>query len=369
MLMHSLLVMGGDYPKPGYYGQARPVYDLDTIQALQLMHDVENGYYPDHQQEKKHEQLPSPILFKGCVVSPFKTTEAEQVWQYAKLLHKVRAGADFIITQLGYDKRKFTELMTFLRQNDIDLPVLANVFIPSLLVTRAMATGRIPGVLVADELVTRMEHEAAAGDTKARLNRAAAMIVCLKELGFQGVHLGGNCLDFEDIQHVLDRVEQMEGATELSDPDCDFPIKDTWYYYKTEQNSAGKPSLTPLIPGARPGAAKVHELSHHLLFSEQTLTGRLFGKFCLFCDRGRNRTKILRFVERIIKRLLFNCRMCGDCTLARSSYLSPSPVAQNSLSTAPAAAAGKDTARFSLNVAASGYGCTSDSIRILQSKY
>lgn len=323
MLMHSLLVMGGDYPKPGYYGQARPVYDLDTIQALQLMHDVENGYYPDHQQEKKHEQLPSPILFKGCVVSPFKTTEAEQVWQYAKLLHKVRAGADFIITQLGYDKRKFTELMTFLRQNDIDLPVLANVFIPSLLVTRAMATGRIPGVLVADELVTRMEHEAAAGDTKARLNRAAAMIVCLKELGFQGVHLGGNCLDFEDIQHVLDRVEQMEGATELSDPDCDFPIKDTWYYYKTEQNSAGKPSLTPLIPGARPGAAKVHELSHHLLFSEQTLTGRLFGKFCLFCDRGRNRTKILRFVERIIKRLLFNCRMCGDCTLAKSSYLCP----------------------------------------------
>ena len=148
MLMHSLLVMGGDFPRPGYYGQAKPVYDLDTIQALQLMQDMENGNYPDHQSERKNQdQLPPPILFKGCVVSPFKTTEAEQVWQYAKLLHKVRAGADFIITQLGYDKRKFTELMTFLKLNDINLPVLGNVFIPTLPVARALATGRIPGVL------------------------------------------------------------------------------------------------------------------------------------------------------------------------------------------------------------------------------
>jgi methylenetetrahydrofolate reductase (NADPH) len=323
MLMHSLLVMGGDFPRPGYYGQAKPVYDLDTIQALQLMQDMENGCYPDHQSEKKQDPLPPHILFKGCVVSPFKTTEAEQVWQYAKLLHKVRAGADFIITQLGYDIRKFTELMTFLKLNDIDLPVLGNVFIPSLPVARALATGRIPGVLLAEGLVTKMEREAAAGDTRARLNRAASMIVCLKKLGFQGVHIGGNCLNFEDIKHVLDRVEQMEGTTELSDPDCDFPIKDCWYYFKSDQSSADKPSLSPLILGSRPGAAKVHALSHHLLFSEQTLTGRLFGRFCLFCARGKCRTKMLRAVERFIKRLLFNCRMCGDCTLARSAYLCP----------------------------------------------
>lgn len=323
LLMHSLLIMGGDFPKPGYYGQAKPVYDLDTTQALQLMQDMENGYYPEYQSEKKQDQLPPPTLFKGCVVSPFKTTEAEQVWQYAKLLHKVRAGADFIITQLGFDIRKFTELMTFLKLNDIDLPVLANVFIPSLPVARAMTTGRIPGVLIADEFVARMENEAAAEDTRARLNRAAAMIICLKKLGFMGVHLGGNCLDFEDIEHVLNRVEQMEGAIELSDPDCDSPIKDCWYFFQSKQNNTDRPSLTPLTPGSRAGAAKMHELSHHLLFSDRMLTGRLFGKFCLFCAEGKYRTKILRAVERFIKRLLFNCRMCGDCTLAKSAYLCP----------------------------------------------
>jgi methylenetetrahydrofolate reductase (NADPH) len=323
LLMHSLLVMGGDFPKPGYYGQARPVYDLDTMQALQLMQDMENGCYPDHQSKKEQDQFPPPTLFKGCVVSPFKTTEAEQVWQYAKLLQKVQAGADFIITQLGYDMRKFTELRTFLKQNNINLPVLGNVFIPSLPVARALATGSIPGVLFANKLVAKMEIEAAAGDTRARLDRAASMIVCLKKLGLQGVHLGGNNLSFEDIEHVLDRVEQMEGITELSDLDCDYPIKDRWYFFTSEQNGAGKVKMTPLKPGTRPGTARIHELTHHLLFSEQTFTGRLFGRFCLFCARGKYPTKTLRAVERFIKRILFNCRMCGDCTLARSAYLCP----------------------------------------------
>ncbi len=325
LLMHSLLVMGGDFPRPGYYGQARPVYDLDTMQALQLMTDMENGFYPDHQTQKRQGQPSPPVLFKGCVVSPFKTTEAEQVWQYVKLLYKVRAGADFIITQLGFDIRKFRELRSFLKLNDINLPVLGNVFIPTLPVARALATGRIPGVLLADELVAKMEQEAAAGDTRARLNRAASMIVCLKKLGFNGVHLGGNCLDFEDIKHVLDKVEQLEGVTELSDPDCDFPIKECWYFFRSAQSDANKEKLnmTPLKPGKRPGTARIHALTHYLLFSEKTVTGRLFGQFCLFCAGGKYRTRMLRSVERFIKRLLFNCRMCGDCTLARSAYLCP----------------------------------------------
>ncbi len=320
--MHSLLVLGGDFPKSGYYGQAKAVFDLDTIQTLQLMQNMENGDYRSRA-KKEQDAPPPPALFKGCVVSPFKTCEAEQVWQYAKLLHKVRAGADFIITQLGFDMRKLSELMTFLEQEDINLPVLANVFIPSLPVARAMATGKVPGVLLAEELVTKMEREAATGDAQARLNRAAAMIVRVKELGYQGVHIGGNGLAFEDLKHVMDRIEQMEGEPELPAPDYDFPIKNSWYFYMPDQNETDRPSLTPLAPGSRPGSKKVHALTHDLLFSKQTLTGRLFAGFCLFCARRKYRTSVLRAVEKFIKRLLFNCRMCGDCTLAHSAYLCP----------------------------------------------
>ncbi len=320
--MHSLLVLGGDFPRPGYYGQAKPVFDLDTIQTLQLMHDLEQGSY-HRKSRKRSNELPPPALFKGCVVSPFKTSEAEQVWQYAKLLHKVRAGADFIITQLGFDLDKFSELMTFLRQHDIKLPVLANVFIPSLPVARAMATGRVPGILLADELLAAIEAEEASGDKESRLRRAAAMIVKVKALGCRGVHLGGNNLNFEDLRSVLDRVEQQEKDTAVSAAACHYPVAGSWYLYPHTQTTAESPQPVPLHPGTRQGSAGIHGLSHDLLFSKKTVSGRAFGSFCRFCARGRYRTIFLYTVERCIKRLLFNCRMCGDCTLENSAYLCP----------------------------------------------
>ncbi|WP_417911275.1 methylenetetrahydrofolate reductase C-terminal domain-containing protein [Candidatus Electronema sp. PJ] len=314
--LRSLLVMGGDFPKPGYYGQARPVFDLDSTQTLQLMQEMATGLHPGCILSQKRPYL---RLFKGCVVSPFKATEAEQVWQYANLLRKVRAGADFIVSQLGFDVRKFAELITLLRRERINLPVLANVFIPSLGTARAMAAGKVPGVLLSQELLARMEQEAAAGDNHARLDRAAAMIVRLKRYGCQGVHLGGSNLRFEEVSYVLDRYAQWDQETELPDLVCDFPLQKTWYFYRKEQ---GLSQETLLKPGLRRAATKFPSLSHQLLFS-QSLSSRLFGRFCLFCSQGKRRTTVLILLERAIKRLLFNCRMCGDCTLSRSAFLCP----------------------------------------------
>jgi methylenetetrahydrofolate reductase (NADPH) len=54
-------------------------------------------------------------FFAGCAVSPFKQTEGECFAQYAKLCRKAAAGARFIITQLGYDARKFQELVRIMK--------------------------------------------------------------------------------------------------------------------------------------------------------------------------------------------------------------------------------------------------------------
>lgn len=312
--LRSLLVMGGDFPVPGYYGQARPVFDLDTIQTLQLLQNMEAGRHPGG-----GEGMPRLRLLKGCVVSPFKATEAEQVWQYANLLRKVRAGADFIVSQLGFDLSKFEELMTLLRRENISLPVLANVFIPSLPTARAMAAGKVPGVLLSEELLARMEQEAAKGDRRARLDRAAAMSVRLKRCGCQGVHLGGGGLRFEEVSYVLDRFEQWDNEAAQPDVLCDFPLKNTWHFYR---QAAGGREETPLKLGLRAARARFPAFSQYLLF-RQPQTSRLFGRLCLFCAQGKRRAAALTFAEQCIKRLLFTCRMCGDCTLSRSAFLCP----------------------------------------------
>ena len=35
--LHNLLVIAGDYPKEGYCGYPKPVFDLDTIHVLDML--------------------------------------------------------------------------------------------------------------------------------------------------------------------------------------------------------------------------------------------------------------------------------------------------------------------------------------------
>ena len=322
--LRSLLVMGGDFPNPGYYGQGKPVYDLDTIQVLQLLKDMENGRYPDHRSGKN--QYPTPKILKGCVVSPFKATQAEQIWQYVKLLHKIRAGADFVVTQVGFDIRKFKELTAFLDTQGIKIPLLANVFLPALPLARILATGKVSGILFPHELLQCMEAENIAGADHARFDRAALLISHLKRCGYQGVHLGGTKLLFQDIAYVLDRVEELDklGKEELSDTvEYDFPVSGTWYYFQDVEKGKGKNIPQDLAPGMAPGMVWLHRLGHSFLFTDQYITGRLFARFCLFCMQKKYRHTVLVWLEKVIKRQVYNCQMCGDCSLSCSTFLCP----------------------------------------------
>jgi len=307
---HNLLVLGGDFPKPTYHGQARPVFDLDTIQTISLVHDLVREY-----------SLASPFHC-GCVVSPFKMTEAEQVWQYAKLMKKIRAGAGFLITQVGFVLEKYEELIRFLDQVTSQhapdakcikkIPVLANVFVPSPGVARFMARGGVPGVVLPGQLAEQMAGE----DREKRLLRAARMTAALRTMGYDGVHLGGNNLSFADVAFILDQAEAMFAKGDIT-PDADLTSHRLWHLY---DNSGARKKLRP---GTRPGLFPIHNLVHWLLFSKKTLFSRALGGFCRFCDRYRISSRLFTLFERIIKEVLFDCRMCGDCTLPEARYLCP----------------------------------------------
>ncbi len=309
---HNLLILGGDFPKATYYGQAKPVYDLDSIQTIQLIERMKAGQYRHVPEDNS---LDRPFSFHcGCVVSPFKMTEAEQVWQYAKLLKKIRAGAAFIITQVGYDLNKYEELIRFLNDQQIRIPVLANVFIPSPAVAKFMARGGVPGILLPPALANLMQNE----KKKDRLLRAAGMAATLRRLGFAGIHLGGNGLDFSDVACVLDQAEELYEKDTTAPNTIHFPLAQNWSFYRTKIGHQNQ-----LRPGRRPGTRPLHHLAHSLLFSETNPLSRLFAAFCRFCDRHTISRRLLTFPERLIKEILFNCRMCGDCTLSESTYLCP----------------------------------------------
>jgi methylenetetrahydrofolate reductase (NADPH) len=88
--VESLLIVSGDFVSLGDHPQAKPVYDLDSVQALQLARLLSQG-----RDMAGHDLNGAPTLVLGAALSP----QAEPLGaQLLKLRKKMRAGADFIMT-------------------------------------------------------------------------------------------------------------------------------------------------------------------------------------------------------------------------------------------------------------------------------
>ncbi len=81
--VRNLLVMTGDYPKGGFAGQAKPVFDLDPTMVLDLVTAMNRGL--EVPGAKGPTRLAPAHFVAGAACSPFKAVEAEQMGQYYKL--------------------------------------------------------------------------------------------------------------------------------------------------------------------------------------------------------------------------------------------------------------------------------------------
>jgi methylenetetrahydrofolate reductase (NADPH) len=321
----NLLVLSGDFPRYGFHGQAMPVFDLDSPQLLALIHRLHQTLPLEKEAPGGVMPLPSMDFLAGCVVSPFKVTEGEQVFQYAKLLAKVAAGAHFIISQLGFDISKYQELLSFCRQHELTQPLLASVFIPSLKVAEIMGRGQVPGIIFPQSLVQLMRHEAVSKDRgeEARLLRGAKMVALLKHMGYAGIHLGGNNLDFSKIAFLLDQAESFAlcGNWQEIRQEIDFPSPATWYLFPEKQQT--EPHQTHHAPHSPSVAFRINQQIHDSAFKAEGIIFPLARAVSLQADHNKQARRLFTFCEHLLKTMLFRCRMCGDCTLAESSYLCP----------------------------------------------
>src|SRR5687768_1506864 len=99
----NILALSGDYPVTGHSGLAAPVFDIDSVGLLRLLADMNAGL---QDARSPGGRLQRTNFFLGCVVTNHKRLEREVMPQYFKLRKKVRAGARFVINQIGWDTRK-----------------------------------------------------------------------------------------------------------------------------------------------------------------------------------------------------------------------------------------------------------------------
>lgn len=324
--LRNLLVIAGDYPQKGYRGYPKPVFDLGTIHVLDLLGRMNKGLFGANGATRPSSPIHPTNFYKGVAVSPFKRLESELMMQYFKLHRKVANGADYVITQLGFDARKFQEVLLYMRRNNLDIPILGNVFIPNLPVTELMYRGEVPGCVITDDLYQQIQREAGSPDKgrKARLMRAAKLLAIQKGLGYDGAHIGGPGLRFKDIDFVLTQAEALAGDWRDLVPEFSFWRRDGFYLYEKDEDS-GLNKTEPAPRAAAKRAPAMHALAgmaHNLLFDPKGLLYAPMKKTCLRLDESRLSLSLAQF-EHITKFLAFGCRNCGDCTLAELAYLCP----------------------------------------------
>jgi methylenetetrahydrofolate reductase (NADPH) len=150
--MRNLLCLTGDHQIFGNHPTAKNVYDMDSLQMVRMVSDMRDKAVFQCGDEFKGTTASFLI---GAAAAPF----ADPVdFRPLRLAKKIKAGANFIQTQLIYDVPEFVKYMEKVRDLAVhkEAYILAGVGpIKSPGMARYMKNN-VPGILVPDEIIDRM---------------------------------------------------------------------------------------------------------------------------------------------------------------------------------------------------------------------
>jgi methylenetetrahydrofolate reductase (NADH) len=328
----NVLALSGDYPVTGHKGLAAPVFDIDSVGLLSLFSEMNDGL-----RDERHPDAPldRTDFFLGCVVTNHKRLEREVMPQYFKLRKKVAAGARFVINQIGWDTRKDDELLRWIARDRLPVAALANVYLLSRTAARAFHAGKIPGVVVTDELLEVAERESASPD-KGRgffVELAAKHVAVARGLGFAGVYLGGH-MPPATFGEILDRAGSFgtDDWRQLA-REIQYPFEDEFYFFERnpETNLSSDEVNAAYVESKRrrqtelrvPLSYRFSRVLHSTVFEQGAplhATGRAFYRTA---EKAPPLARAAHAAEQAVKVPLFGCRDCGDCSLPDIAYVCP----------------------------------------------
>jgi len=183
--INTMLCLSGDHPCFGDHPMAANVYDLDSIQFIQMVRGMrDNGKF-----QGGDEILNPPKMFIGAAANPFADPFELRV---ARLAKKVKAGADFIQTQCIYDLPRFEKWMQGVRDRGLHekVHILAGVTPFKSAGMAKYMKNKVPGMSVPDEVIKRMSGVPKDKQAEEGLSICVETIQRLKEVkGVAGFHI------------------------------------------------------------------------------------------------------------------------------------------------------------------------------------
>jgi methylenetetrahydrofolate reductase (NADPH) len=304
--IENVFAITGDYPA-GHDAANAPLFALDSVQLVEMISELRAAGMP---------------FFTSVAVSPFKYTEADCAYQYLKLEKKIKAGADFAITQLGYDSKKFRELKRYLTDRGLNTPVFGSVYVLAPKAAERFSKANPPGCWVSQELLERIQEEAKAPDkgVAARLERAARTVAILRGLGYAGAYIGGTHKP-EHIRWIIERSEETASKWEEFAEEISYGPKGGFYFFDSQPRP---PKAKKALPQVLDTLAELFPVKH-----EHNALRRVLASALGWVDRRPAAARALEKVELAIKAPLFGCQACGNCVLGEMEYVCPMTCPKN----------------------------------------
>jgi len=180
--IENVLCLTGDHQRFGNHPEARPVFDLDSVQLIAMAQQLTEGYFLSGDQIKT-----PPKLFIGGAANPFADPLDFRVLRLGK---KIQAGARYIQTQPVFDLERFQEWMEGVRAQGLHekTSILAGIMPVKSAEALFHMKNEVPGIHIPESCFTRMEKAGVQKEEGIRM--AVEMILALRKIeGVQGIHL------------------------------------------------------------------------------------------------------------------------------------------------------------------------------------
>ncbi len=186
----NILCLTGDHQRLGNHPAAKGVFDLDSIQLIQMlkvMRDEKRFLCGEEIRNSPKAPVVEPRMFIGAAANPFGDPFEFRVVRLAK---KIAAGADFIQTQCIYDMKRFRQWMQQVRDRGLHQKayILAGLTpLRSVRMAQYMKDS-VAGVTVPDEIIQRMAQAKDPAEEGVKI--CVEQIEELKQIeGIAGIHL------------------------------------------------------------------------------------------------------------------------------------------------------------------------------------
>ena len=338
----NVLCLSGDYPIAGFSGQAQPVFDTDSVGLIELIRRMNEGLRVTLPGRRTAEtELGRTAFSPGAAVNPFKLYEGEYLTQLYKMDMKIRTGAQWFVSQIGYDARKHHELIRYLswKHGEQAPPVLGSIYVLSAPAARFFGRWGIPGVAVNSDLVEVANRAAKSKDRgRSFFNELAAkQIAVLRGTGYSGVYLSGR-LTYKRIEQILDiadginRNDWKDAAAEIgySQPGefylfepGDSPNTASEELNREYDQRRGRPASIVRRAVHPDLAYRIGRFGKHFVFDHDAPAFKPSAAAYRQIEKSKAAAKLAHAAEQMMKVPLYGCRDCGDCSLPDIAELCP----------------------------------------------